>query len=93
MNEFDDVIEQLRNRDNIKGALVLSKKENIFIAGADIREIENINDITEGENKSISGQKIFNKLESIVPERAGKELLPSHSIIEGEPNNQRDKNK
>ncbi|MEK6647047.1 MAG: 3-hydroxyacyl-CoA dehydrogenase NAD-binding domain-containing protein [Candidatus Firestonebacteria bacterium] len=74
ITEFEHILDELSGK-NVKGIIIASKKENIFIAGADIKEIENITAISDGENKSILGQKIFDKLESFA--------VPTIAAIDG----------
>lgn len=73
--ELDEIISQLRNRQEIKGLLITSRKQDIFIAGADIKEIENITSAVEGQDKAKAGQKILNALE-LLP-------LPTVALING----------
>ncbi|MEW6042411.1 MAG: enoyl-CoA hydratase-related protein, partial [Elusimicrobiota bacterium] len=75
MIEIENILGQIEKEQNLKGVIITSAKENIFIAGADIKEIENITDVSEGENKSITGQKIFNKLEGL--------RIPTIAVING----------
>lgn len=75
MNEFSDVLIQLRDKTDLKGVFLVSKKPGIFIAGADVKEIENINTPAEAEEKSKSGQEILNILEEL--------SIPSYALING----------
>ena len=49
-------------KDGIKGLIISSKKEGIFIAGSDIKEIEKISSAKEAEEKAQIGKDILNKL-------------------------------
>ena len=60
MLELKEIIGQLASMPDLKGLLVVSKKPDIFIAGADIKEIENITSSPEAELKAQEGQKILN---------------------------------
>ncbi len=51
--------------ENIKALLVTSGKKSIFIAGADIKEIESLTDPQEASSKCNLGKQIFDKLESL----------------------------
>jgi 3-hydroxyacyl-CoA dehydrogenase/enoyl-CoA hydratase/3-hydroxybutyryl-CoA epimerase len=73
--ELDEIISQLEQRKDLKGACILSKKPDIFIAGADIKEIENITSASEGQAKSAAGQKILNRLEKLP--------MPTLALING----------
>ena len=75
MKELEGIIAQLSPRQDLKGLLIASKKPDIFIAGADIKEIENITSSPEAELKAQEGQKIFNALEKL--------SIPSIALING----------
>ncbi|MDO8525010.1 MAG: 3-hydroxyacyl-CoA dehydrogenase NAD-binding domain-containing protein [Candidatus Omnitrophota bacterium] len=67
MQELDGIIDQLsaETSDGIKGLVISSKKEGIFIAGADIKEIENIKSSGEAKEKAEQGKVILNKLANL----------------------------
>lgn len=65
MTELQKIISQISARQNLKGVCILSNKQDIFIAGADIKEIENINTVSEAMAKAQAGQKILNILEGL----------------------------
>ena len=75
LTEFDEIISQIEQRKDLKGVCILSKKPDIFIAGADIKEIENITSVSEGQAKAQAGQKILNRLEMLP--------IPSVALING----------
>ena len=75
MKELEGIIAQLSSRRDLKGLLIASKKPDIFIAGADIKEIENITSSPEAEVKAREGQRIFNTLEKL--------SIPSIALING----------
>src|SRR3990167_4679555 len=75
LKELDGIIAQLSSRQDLKGLCVLSKKPDIFIAGADIKEIENITSSSEAEIKAKQGQEILNALEKL--------SIPSIALING----------
>ncbi len=64
MQELDSIIDQLAGKAaaGIKGLVISSKKEGIFIAGADLKEIENISSAEEAKEKAEKGKDILNKL-------------------------------
>ncbi len=62
MKELDEVVDGLSAREDLACLLIISGKNNIFIAGADIKEIETITDPEEGYHVSRTGQDIFNKI-------------------------------
>lgn len=73
--ELDKIISQLEQRKDLKGICILSKKQDIFIAGADIKEIENITSASIGQAKAQAGQKILNRLEKLP--------MPTIALING----------
>ena len=62
LKEFDDALDILSKREGLKLLVIKSAKKDIFIAGADIKEIENIT--TEEEARAVvsQGQAIVTKL-------------------------------
>lgn len=75
MAELERIISQLEQMKDLKGVCIVSKKPDIFIAGADIKEIENITSSLEGAEKARQGQKILNRLEKL--------SIPSIVLING----------
>jgi 3-hydroxyacyl-CoA dehydrogenase/enoyl-CoA hydratase/3-hydroxybutyryl-CoA epimerase len=65
LTELETIIKQLNNRQDLKGVLIASAKPDIFIAGADIKEIENMKSYSEAEAIVKKGQKILNALEGL----------------------------
>src|SRR3972149_2499480 len=65
IKELEGIIAQLQGRQDVKGVCIVSKKPDIFIAGADIKEIENITLKAEAKVKAEEGQKILNGLEKL----------------------------
>ncbi len=65
LQQFDAIVEEIKRKSEIKAVFILSKKKDIFIAGADIKEIEGINEKEEGVLKAQAGQNIFNQLEDL----------------------------
>jgi len=65
MEELAGVIETLKSRDDIKALLFMSKKPGIFIAGADVKEIESITDEETGYKVGRKGQEIFTDFERL----------------------------
>ena len=63
--EFDQLIDEISNRSDIRVLLITSGKSSIFIAGADIKEIESIADAKEAAEKSSLGKHILNKFEKL----------------------------
>ena len=75
MQELSDQIEQLKQMQDIKCLLFMSKKPGIFIAGADINEIEQITDENIGYEVGRKGQNVFAEL--------GKLPFPTVAVIDG----------
>jgi len=75
MLELDKILDLIPKDSSLKAVLVTSKKPDIFIAGADIKEIENITRPEDGEKKSHLGQEILNKLEDL--------KIPVIAVIDG----------
>jgi len=65
MREFDTILGTIPKDPSLKAVWVMSQKSDIFIAGADIKEIEGITQSQEGEQKSRMGQEILNRLEDL----------------------------
>jgi enoyl-CoA hydratase len=64
MKELDDVLSQIENNDSIKSC-VITGAGMFFCAGADIKELEKIQDKTTGENLAKEGQKIITRIENM----------------------------
>ena len=75
LTELEKIILELNSRQDLKGACILSSKPDIFIAGADIKEIENIKSVSEAEAKARAGQKILSSLEELP--------MPTVALING----------
>src|SRR3989338_7350069 len=65
LTELEKIIQQLNERKDLSGLCIVSNKPDIFIAGADIKEIEGITTPLEAESKAKSGQEILNALEKL----------------------------
>ncbi|MBT6121391.1 fatty-acid oxidation protein subunit alpha [bacterium] len=75
MKELNKLLDELKHKREIKVLIFCSAKKDIFIAGADIREIQDISDPSEGENKALMGQAVLNKIEALP--------FPTISAIDG----------
>ncbi len=75
LKEFDAVLDQIQKTPSLEALFILSSKKDVFIAGADIKEIEKIADQGEAQAKSKAGQEIFNKLEDL--------KFPTIAVIDG----------
>ena len=75
MQELSDQIDQLESMQDIQCLLFMSNKPNIFIAGADIKEIFKITNENEGYEIGRMGQNVF--------ARIGQLPFPSVAVIHG----------
>ena len=75
MQRFDTLLGEAAKNTSLKAILLVSKKKDIFIAGADIKEIEGITEKEEGAKKSKAGQAVLNKLEDL--------KVPTIAVIDG----------
>ena len=64
MHRLDGMLDELSKR-KPKAVVFISAKPNIFLAGADINELEKIRDASHGEQLSREGQRIFAKIEAL----------------------------
>ncbi|TDR16828.1 3-hydroxyacyl-CoA dehydrogenase NAD-binding domain-containing protein [Marinicella litoralis] len=62
LDDFSSLLDQIEQDDEIKAAVLISKKDNCFIAGADIKDLMSIKDSKEVENLSREGNKILSRL-------------------------------
>lgn len=65
MQEFSSLLDELSTQRDIQMLVFRSGKESMFIAGADISEIENISTEQDALEKAHQGQKILDKLEQL----------------------------
>ncbi len=65
MEELEALLKGLMNRDDIKGAYLISGKKDIFIAGADIDEINAIKEKEDAYQKAKKGIEIFSLIEKL----------------------------
>jgi len=75
VQEFQVILDDLQKNHELKCLLIMSGKERIFIAGADIKEIVNVTDPDTGYQVSKKGHEIFGKIASLP--------FPSISVING----------
>lgn len=75
MRAFSDQLDQLQTMKDIKCLLFMSNKPDIFIAGADIKEMIHIKDENEGYEVARRGQKVFAKMTQLP--------FPSVAVIDG----------
>src|SRR3989338_633008 len=63
--ELDTVLSEIAGRQDLKALLISSAKPRIFIAGADIKEIEEIHKKEDAFSKAEQGKRILQKLEDL----------------------------
>jgi len=63
--EFDGIFKQIETNNAIKAIVIISGKENGFIAGADISMLQNLTTKESVVELAKTGHQIFNKLEDI----------------------------
>ncbi|MDE2214289.1 MAG: enoyl-CoA hydratase/isomerase family protein [Candidatus Omnitrophica bacterium] len=71
---FGTILDGLKNK-NLKALVIQSAKKDIFIAGADIKEIENITDEADAKAKAQAGQRVMDTLEDLP--------FPTVAVIDG----------
>ena len=72
---LEGILNEIKNKTTLKVLLIQSAKKDVFIAGADIKEIEGITEVSEGKVKAQAGQRIFDKIEDL--------MFPTVAIIDG----------
>ena len=65
LQEFNEKLDIIKDDTSIKALLIDSAKKDIFIAGADIKEIEQLTDEKEIFDSLMRVHRIFNKLENL----------------------------
>lgn len=75
MHDLSEVLDNLEKNTDIKVMLLKSGKKNVFIAGADINEINAIHSRNDALHKIHEGQNILNRLESLP--------FPTIAVIDG----------
>ena len=75
MQEFSTVLQRINNDTSIKVLVIKSVKPGVFIAGADIKEIQSISSYDETKKLVEQGQAILNQLTQL--------SCPTVSVIDG----------
>jgi len=71
---LDKMLDEIKLK-NLKVLIFQSAKKDIFIAGADIKEIENIIEVGDGKSKAQAGQRVMDKIEDLP--------FPTVAVIDG----------
>lgn len=75
LSSLDKTLDEIASRTDLKALLITSIKSRIFIAGADIKEIDSIHTKTDAFAKAEQGKKILQKLEDL--------KIPTVCVING----------
>jgi len=75
IQRLDALLDDIEKTPSLKALVILSNKKDVFIAGADIKEIEQITEVKDGQAKSQEGQEILNRLEDL--------KIPTIAVIDG----------
>lgn len=62
MRRLDRMLDEILVKPGIIALIIVSKKDGIFIAGADIKEIEHITSSADARDKSQKGKAVFEKI-------------------------------
>ncbi len=65
LQELNGILEEVGKKGTLKALVLESGKPDIFIAGADIAEIQDITDPKDGEQKAKAGQAVLTKLSKL----------------------------
>ncbi len=65
MHRLTEVLEELESRTDVRGALILSGKDGMFIAGADVSEFQSIEGVEHAVEAIRAGQAIMDRVEAL----------------------------
>ncbi len=65
MERLQEVLTELEARSELRGAIFTSAKDGMFLAGADVAEIQNVRTPDDAENAARAGQAIMDRIESL----------------------------
>jgi enoyl-CoA hydratase len=63
MSDLDTVFDELKNNEQVYVVIITGCGEKVFVAGADIKELSNL-DMNKAKEFSEKGQAVFNKIEN-----------------------------
>jgi 3-hydroxyacyl-CoA dehydrogenase/enoyl-CoA hydratase/3-hydroxybutyryl-CoA epimerase len=75
MAELGHVLDNLHARTDLKAVIFISGKPGVFIAGADIKEIQNIANRVDAQAKAEAGQRTFQRVADL--------KVPTIAVIDG----------
>ena len=65
MGEFEDILKAVKANKDIKAGVLISGKENSFIAGADIDDLNDVETADDGTALSKEGQRVMDAVEDV----------------------------
>ncbi len=65
MERLDQILSELESRSDVRGGVIASGKDGVFIAGADIAEFQSISDAATAAEGVRAGQAIMNRIEAL----------------------------
>ncbi|MBZ0165466.1 MAG: enoyl-CoA hydratase/isomerase family protein, partial [Candidatus Omnitrophica bacterium] len=75
LTKLKKLVLDLASITDLRAVVFLSRKPGVFIAGADIKEIEHITEVEDARSKAKAGQDIFNAIEDL--------KVPTIALIDG----------
>lgn len=75
IHRLDAILDEIQRKNSVKAVVFRSAKKDVFVAGADIKEIEAITDTADAKVKAQAGQNLFNKIEDLP--------VPTVAVIDG----------
>jgi 3-hydroxyacyl-CoA dehydrogenase/enoyl-CoA hydratase/3-hydroxybutyryl-CoA epimerase len=75
LKQLDEVLDEVAHKRSLHALIIASKKKDVFIAGADIQEIQKIVEPKDGAMKAKAGQDVLNKIEDLP--------MPTIAVIDG----------
>jgi 3-hydroxyacyl-CoA dehydrogenase/enoyl-CoA hydratase/3-hydroxybutyryl-CoA epimerase len=75
LKRLEAILDEISQKSNLSAIIFQSAKKDIFIAGADIKEIESITKSKDGAAKAKAGQEIMNRVEDL--------KIPTIALIDG----------
>ena len=65
MTQLERLLDELRSNDAVRGVVLISGKEETFVAGADLQEIEALHTEQAATQAARFGQRVFDKIEGL----------------------------
>lgn len=75
IGRLNTILDEISNNRSIRAVVIRSAKKDVFVAGADIKEIEVIKDVADAKTKAKAGQDLFNRIEDLT--------VPTVAVIDG----------